>query len=222
MSMSRCVDRHVCRSGRARLIVAARPCVFLLPIEQYSNQWPCDRPRFAPHRWNARERFTIATSAIAAPCRDTGKNPTARAIEPVTSCEGWRLASRVGCRSNRMHRFACLGAFRHASFVRATSGRRRLPHIASVRRMALTHRGACIVRTGRCETLRICNDRPEPSGHIRKAAGRCVPRRARVVAGQGPCNDSLQRSTSRNGGARRIGSMKAEDPARGRRTLIHR
>ncbi len=93
--------------------------------------------------------------------------------------------------------------------------RRRLPRIASVRRMALTHRGACIVRTRRCETLRICNDRPEPAGHIRKAVGRRVPRRARGVAGQEPCNDSLQRSTSRKGGARRFGSLKAEDPARG-------
>ncbi len=122
MSISRCVDRHVCRSGHVRFHVAARPYPFLLPIEQYSNQWPCGRPRFAPHRWNARERFTIATSAIAAPCRDGGENPTVRAIEPVTSCDGWRLASRAGCRSNRMRRVTRLGAFRHASFVRATWG----------------------------------------------------------------------------------------------------
>jgi len=84
--------------------------------------------------------------------------------------------------------------------------------------MALMHRGARnvrTVRTRRCEMLRICNGRPEPAGHIRKAAGRCAPRRAWVLAEQGPCNDSLQRLTSRNGGARRIDALKAEDPPRG-------
>lgn len=94
-------------------------------------------------------------------------------------------------------------------------GRRRLPRSGSARRMTLTNRGARIVRSGRCEMLRICNDRPEPAGHIRTSVGRCVPCRARSVAGQEPCNDSLQRSTSRKGGARRFGSLKAEDPARG-------
>lgn len=68
--------------------------------------------------------------------------------------------------------------------------------------MARTNRGARIVRDGRCEMLRICNDRPEPADPIRNMAGRCASRRARIVAGQEPRNGSLQRLTFGNGDAR--------------------
>ena len=135
MSISRCADRHVRRSGRVRLHVAARPRPFLLPIEQYSNQRACGRPRVAPHRGNAMERFTIATSAIAARRRSAGKNPTVRAVEPVTSCAGWRLASRADRRSNRTSRVTRVASFRHASLVRATWGTS-VPHEGWLARIA--------------------------------------------------------------------------------------